>query len=91
MGKIREGKAVISLPRSISLSKQIFNVKLKLKEKKDDVWLGIFFFPLKITTIARQLLENRVCLMYVLTIKKKHAKKKKISKPILTSQSIETN
>lgn len=90
MGKIREGKAVISLPRSISLSKQIFNVKLKLKEKKDDVWLGIFFFSLKITTIARQLLENRVCLMYVLTIKKKHAKKK-ISKPILTSQSIETN
>lgn len=83
MGKIREGKAVISLPRSISLSKQIFNVKLKLKEKKDDVWLGIFF-SLKITTIARQLLENRVCLIYVLTIKKKHAKKK-ISKPILTS------
>lgn len=77
MGKIREEKAVISLPRSISLSKQIFNVKLKLKEKKDDVWLGIFF-SLKITTIARQLLENRVCLMYVLTIKKKHAKKKNL-------------
>ena len=33
------GKAVISLSRSISLSKQIFSVKLKLKEKKDDVWL----------------------------------------------------
>lgn len=39
-GKIREGKAVISLARSISLSKQIFSVKLKLKEKKDDAWLG---------------------------------------------------
>lgn len=38
--KIRDGKAVISLACSISFSKQIFRVKLKLEEMKDDVPLG---------------------------------------------------
>ena len=42
---------MISLTRSISLSKQLFSVKLKLKEKKDDVWL---LFSPKITTMAQK-------------------------------------
>lgn len=64
---------MISLTRSISLSKQIFSVKLKLKEKKDDVWL---LFSPKITTMARQLLENQR-LVYLLTIKRTCKKKRK--------------
>lgn len=69
---------MISLTRSISLSKQIFSVKLKLKEKKDDVWL---LFSPKITTMARQLLENQR-LVYLLTIKRTCKKKKRKKKSL---------
>lgn len=54
MGKIRERKAVISLARSISLSKQIFTVKLKRKMMCGGGGGGFS----QITAMARKLLEK---------------------------------
>lgn len=76
VGKTRDGKAAISLARSISFAKQIFRVKLKLKEMKDDVWLGSPP-PLQITTMIRQLLENQSVLNVLINHREKeHAKRR---------------
>lgn len=92
MEKISEGKAIISLARSISLSKQIFSVKLKREERlRVTVW-GFFFSP-QMTAMARQLPENQNVFNVFTNHKERDRKKQKQkpSKPNLTSQSIVTN
>lgn len=91
MEKIREGKAVISLIRSISLSKQIFSVKLKREER---LCVTVWGFPPQMTAMARKHLENwNVFNVFTNNHKERDCKKQKQkpSKPNLTSQSIVTD
>lgn len=90
MEKIREGKAVISLVRSISLSKQIFSVKLKREER---LCVTVWEFPPQMTAMARKLLENCNVFNVFTNHKERDCKKQKQkpSKPNLTSQSIVTD